>query len=63
MLASLFNTPLGVVVDDGFDGELFEFGFLSSYVLILDIGVLVGAAGVAVTSRYRRVPGWAKRLG
>ena len=49
MLVNLFNTPLGVSFDNGFNGELFGFQFLSSYVLILDVGVLIGAATVTVT--------------
>ena len=53
MLANSSNTPSGVVFDDSFDGELFGFRFSSSYVLILDVGVLVGAAAVAVTSCCR----------
>ena len=49
MLANSFNTPSDVIFDNGFNGELFGFLFSSSYVLILNVGVLVGAAAVAVT--------------
>ena len=57
VLVNLPYTPSGVIFDDGFEGELFGSRFSSSYVLILDVGVLIGAATVTVTSCCRSVSG------
>lgn len=58
MLADSSNTPSGVIFDEDVDGELFGFRLSSSYALVLNFGVLVGAAAIAVTSCCRCVPGW-----
>ena len=51
VLANSSNTPSGVIFDDGFGGEVFGCQFSSSYVLILDVVVLIGAIAVAVNCR------------
>ena len=63
VLMNSSNTPSGMIFNDDFDGELFGLQFSSSYLLIFDVAVLVGAVAVAVSSCCRCVPGWARRLG